>query len=253
MIDAAMSGMLSTVPVTSRSAYSRLSAGAIRAVCPISASPQSRRTARKRASSRFTSKPGIASSLSSVPPVWPRPRPEIIGTDTPHAATAGARCSEILSPTPPVECLSTLAPGMSDRSSTSPECSIASVSARQLGAVEAAEEDRHQQRRRLVVGDAAVGHAAHERPDLLGRQRAAVALAADQLDDVHRPVVQLSLVHRPVVQLSLVHHSVAHRSVARRCIAHRCRRPGHATADRKLSPRARGASPNPSANVCAMS
>jgi hypothetical protein len=25
-------------------------------------------------------KPGIASSLSSVPPVWPSPRPEIIGT-----------------------------------------------------------------------------------------------------------------------------------------------------------------------------
>ena len=39
MIEAEISGMLSTVPVTSRSAYSCLSAGAISDVCPISAQP----------------------------------------------------------------------------------------------------------------------------------------------------------------------------------------------------------------------
>ena len=39
--------------------------------------------------SRSTRKPGIDSSLSSVPPVWPRPRPDIIGNGTPHAATSG--------------------------------------------------------------------------------------------------------------------------------------------------------------------
>ena len=72
----------------------------------------------------------MASSLSSVPPVWPSPRPEIIGTFTPQAAASGASASETLSPTPPVECLSTFAPGTSERSSTSPERSIASVSAR---------------------------------------------------------------------------------------------------------------------------
>ena len=33
--------------------------------------------------SRFTSNPGIDSSLSSVPPVWPSPRPLIIGTVNP--------------------------------------------------------------------------------------------------------------------------------------------------------------------------
>ncbi len=71
----------------------------------------------------------MASSLSSVPPVWPSPRPEIIGTGTPHAATRGASTSETLSPTPPVECLSTFTPSMSDRSRTVPECSIARVSA----------------------------------------------------------------------------------------------------------------------------
>ncbi len=46
------------------------------------------------------------SSLSSVPPVWPSPRPDIIGTATPQLATIGASSSETLSPTPPVECLS---------------------------------------------------------------------------------------------------------------------------------------------------
>ena len=52
----------------------------------------------------------MLSSLSTVPPVWPRPRPETIGTKTPHATTSGARQSDTLSPTPPVECLSNLGP-----------------------------------------------------------------------------------------------------------------------------------------------
>jgi hypothetical protein len=49
---------------------------------------------------------GIDSSLSSVPPVMPRPRPETMGTATPQQAARGARMSETLSPMPPVECLS---------------------------------------------------------------------------------------------------------------------------------------------------
>ena len=74
--------------------------------------PTSRDDAREVAStSRSMRKPGMASSLSSVPPVWPRPRPQTIGTGTPHAATSGARQIDTLSPTPPVECLSTLTPG----------------------------------------------------------------------------------------------------------------------------------------------
>ncbi len=67
------------------------------------------------------------SSLSSVPPEKPSPRPLIIGTGTPQAATRGANGSDILSPTPPVECLSTLSPGIPDRSATVPERIIASV------------------------------------------------------------------------------------------------------------------------------
>ena len=69
MIDEAMSGMLSTVPVTSRSAYSFLSAGAMSGVCPTSAHPI-RSSARRNASrSMSTRNPGIDSSLSIVPPV----------------------------------------------------------------------------------------------------------------------------------------------------------------------------------------
>ena len=67
------------------------------------------------------------SSLSSVPPVCPSARPLIMGTVTPREAARGARTSETLSPTPPVECLSTRGPGRSDRSYTSPEPIMARV------------------------------------------------------------------------------------------------------------------------------
>ena len=87
MIDAEMSGTLSIVPVTSRSAYSFLSAGAICAVWPISAQPIAASDARISDSDRLVRKPGIDSSLSRVPPVCPSPRPDIIGTTPPHAAT----------------------------------------------------------------------------------------------------------------------------------------------------------------------
>ena len=70
------------------------------------------------------------SSLSRVPPVCPRPRPEIMGTYTPQAAARGARTRLVLSPTPPVECLSALGPSSSDRSRTSPVRIMDSVRAR---------------------------------------------------------------------------------------------------------------------------
>ena len=52
----------------------------------------------------------MASNLSVVPPVWPKPRPLILATGTPQAATRGASTRVVVSPTPPVECLSTLTP-----------------------------------------------------------------------------------------------------------------------------------------------
>jgi hypothetical protein len=68
--------------------------------------------------------------LSIVPPVWPRPRPLIFPNGTPQAATIGPTAIEVLSPTPPVECLSTQRrPIAAPRSILSPLAIIASVSA----------------------------------------------------------------------------------------------------------------------------
>ena len=67
------------------------------------------------------------SNLSSVPPVWPSPRPESCGTAAPHAATKGASGKVILSPTPPVECLSTVGREIADQFIRSPLLIIASV------------------------------------------------------------------------------------------------------------------------------
>ena len=127
MTDAQMSGRLSMVAVTSRRAYSFLSAGATSAVWLMMAHPTSRSVVRNWSSDSAVRNPGIASSLSSVPPVWPSPRPDIFGTITPQAATSGARTIETLSPTPPVLCLPTLMPGSPERSTRRPESAIARV------------------------------------------------------------------------------------------------------------------------------
>ena len=59
--------------------------------------------------------------------MWPRPRPESWGTAAPQAATSGHSTSETLSPTPPVECLSTVGRPSPDRSSRSPLPIMAAV------------------------------------------------------------------------------------------------------------------------------
>ena len=82
---------------------------------------------RKASSVSAQEKPGKLSSLSMVPPVCPRPRPDIFAMRTPCAATIGNRAREVLSPTPPVECLSAFTPLMGLRSSVSPLCIMASV------------------------------------------------------------------------------------------------------------------------------
>ena len=74
-------------------------------------------------------KPGIASSLSIVPPVKPKPLPLIFATVQPAAAAIGATTRVVLSPTPPEECLSTVEFLNSLKSSISPLFAIASVSA----------------------------------------------------------------------------------------------------------------------------
>ena len=130
MIELAISGIDSTVPVTSRSAYSLRSAGASPGPAAQITQPTRRSAAIISARDRAARQPGMASSLSSVPPVWPRPRPDSWGTAAPHAATSGASTSDTLSPTPPVECLSTVGRPTPLRSSRSPDAIMAAVQAR---------------------------------------------------------------------------------------------------------------------------
>ena len=123
----AINDILSTVAVTSLSAYIFLSATAIDAVCPHTAILCLLTDCINFSGSISIENPGIASSLSNVPPVCPRPLPDILATGALHAATNGANAIVVLSPTPPVLCLSTLIPFIADRSITSPEFIIASV------------------------------------------------------------------------------------------------------------------------------
>ena len=95
-------------------------------------------------------KPGIDSSLSSVPPVCPRPRPDILPKMAPQAATSGASTSVTLSPTPPLECLSSTGRRSTLRSSSLPLSTRARASATCLGVAHAAQDHRHEQGAGLV-------------------------------------------------------------------------------------------------------
>ncbi len=128
MMEPTISGSDGTAATMSRRAYSVRSAGAMPTVWAMIAAPQPSMSSSVPRRSRRDSQPGIAPSLSSVPWVWPSPRPAIIATGTPTAASSGARTSEMVSPTPPVECLSTTSGRSAARFQTSPECSISSVS-----------------------------------------------------------------------------------------------------------------------------
>ena len=136
MIDDAIKGTMSTVAVTSRRAYSFLSAGTRCALWPTIATPTSRSCAISSSFVSSTLNPGIDSSLSRVPPVCPSPRPLIFPSGTPQAATIGPTAIDVLSPTPPVECLSTtFRPSAAPTASVSPERIIASVRANVSAAV----------------------------------------------------------------------------------------------------------------------
>ena len=128
MIEEAMSGTQSTVAVMSRSAYSFLSAGASPAPAAQTTAPEPF-PRNSHICSLLTSArhPAIDSSLSSVPPVCPSPLPESCGTATPKEATSGASGRVILSPTPPVECLSAVGRASPEKSIRSPEAIIAAV------------------------------------------------------------------------------------------------------------------------------
>ena len=114
-------------PIVSLNAYIFLSAGAKFKVCPIKLIPISLIFCLNSSIEIFILYPGIASNLSAVPPVIPSPLPLIFATGIPSAATIGITISVILSPTPPVECLSTIRSDISLKSNTSPEFAIANV------------------------------------------------------------------------------------------------------------------------------
>ena len=132
----------------------RRSAGASSAVWPTIAQPASahhaRAAARARASSRSR---GWRRACRACRRCGRGRGPRSSARRPPQAASSGASTSETLSPTPPVECLSSTGPGRS-QSSTVPESRIASVSGDALGAAHAAEEDRHRERADLAVADA---------------------------------------------------------------------------------------------------
>ena len=123
----AMSGMLSIVAVTSRTAYMRLSAGTVCSVCPATAPPMRPICAANSSAVRAVRKPAKLSSLSSVPPVCPSPLPEYFAQRTPRLHSTGTRMSVVESDTPPVECLSAMTPETGGRTGRSPLAAIASV------------------------------------------------------------------------------------------------------------------------------
>ena len=122
----AIRGMLSVQLIVSLKAYIFLSAGAKFKVCPIKLIPCFLTFSIKVSISICVLYPGIDSSLSIVPPVKPSPLPDILATGIPREATIGINTRVILSPTPPVLCLSTTSPS-DDKSRTSPEYAIANV------------------------------------------------------------------------------------------------------------------------------
>jgi len=69
---------------------------------------------------------GDGLELVEGPPVKPSPRPDSLTVCMPRAAAKGATTRVVLSPTPPVECLSTVGPLSPERSSRSPETTMAS-------------------------------------------------------------------------------------------------------------------------------
>ena len=121
-----ISGIFAVQLIESLNAYNFLSAGAKFKVCPIKLIPIFFTFSINSGISISVLYPGIASNLSFVPPVNPKPLPDIFATFTPRAATIGIRIIVTLSPIPPVLCLSTTFP-IEDRSKTSPEYAIANV------------------------------------------------------------------------------------------------------------------------------
>ena len=128
--------------------------------------------------------PGMASSLSRVPPVWPSPRPDSWGTAAPSAASSGHSTSETLSPTPPGRMLVDARAGQPGQVHDLPGGDDGAGQAGQLTGRHALEVDGHQPGRHLLVGHGAGHVGIYEPADLVVGELAAVPLGADQVDGV---------------------------------------------------------------------
>lgn len=95
------------VSVTSLSEYNFWSAGTNYFVYPPIMWLMLSNWAYISSSPKKTLYPGIDYNLSSVPPVWPRPLPAIIGLINPNSTSKGDNIIEDFSPIPPEACLST--------------------------------------------------------------------------------------------------------------------------------------------------
>ncbi len=91
----------------------------------------------------------------------------------------------VLSPTPPVECLSTFTPGMPERSTVSPERIMHLGQALTSRSVMPEKQDGHQERRHLIIGNFAGRVSVHQKVDLFGSEFFAVALALNQVNCSH--------------------------------------------------------------------
>src|SRR5438067_12449381 len=116
------------------------------------------------------------SSLSSVPPVISKPRPEIIGTQTSSQASNGAKMSEVFPPIAPVECLSTLGGEFGGYSNIWPLSSIALVKCPGFPVAHAVEKNCYRQRAHLVIGNFSASKTGDDLRDCFGAQFAAIAL-----------------------------------------------------------------------------
>ncbi len=109
----------------------------------------------------------------------------MVGTTTPAAAASGATMKLVLSPTPPVECLSTLTPSIAERSTRLAGPHHAFGQPADLAVGHAREEDGHKKCRHLVVGYVAARVPIHQVRNLFGSEFFAVALPLDQVNCTH--------------------------------------------------------------------
>ncbi len=184
MIEVAISGIASTVPVTSRRAYSFLSAGA-------SPSPAAQITAPTDSSWSNISwlesaarHPGIDSSLSSVPPVWPRPAAGELGYGDPAGRDERCERQRDLVADPAGGVLVGGRSGQLREIHPLPRRDHRVGPAGDLAAVHPVEQDRHRQRGHLLVGDVSPRVGVDDPVDLAVAELAPVALGDDHLDGV---------------------------------------------------------------------